>query len=109
MRIDGQEISDDSFAEAFTRIHFLIEELLADGKLRAHPTYFDALPPWRLNASPANESNLASSKSVSAAASMPPTILHPVIPFITRIDFGPHREFSWATPFAKSQPKRPAS
>src|SRR5580765_4548784 len=43
MRINGQEIGDDSFAETFTRIHALIEELLADGKLRAHPTYFECV------------------------------------------------------------------
>ena len=43
IRINGEEISDDSFAETFTRIRFLIEELLADGKLRAHPTYFECV------------------------------------------------------------------
>src|SRR4030081_41456 len=43
IRIHGQEISDDFFAETFTRIHDLIEELLADGKLRAHPTYFECV------------------------------------------------------------------
>src|SRR6266403_2238696 len=43
IRINGEEIGDDSFAETFTRIHDLIEELLADGKLRAHPTYFECV------------------------------------------------------------------
>src|SRR5881296_1391054 len=43
MRIAGEEISDDAFAGIFTRIHHLIEELLAAGKLRAHPTYFECL------------------------------------------------------------------
>src|SRR4030088_2443361 len=37
--IDGKEISDEDFAAVFTRIHETIEQLLADGKLRAHPTY----------------------------------------------------------------------
>src|SRR4029077_20525759 len=37
-RVNGQEISDHDFAETLTRIQSLIEELLADGKLRAHPT-----------------------------------------------------------------------
>src|SRR6266705_572591 len=43
IRIAGEEISDAAFAEIFTRIHHLIEELLAAGKLRAHPTYFECL------------------------------------------------------------------
>src|SRR4030088_1037413 len=39
IRIDRKEISDEDFAEVFTRMHETIEQLLADGKLRAHPTY----------------------------------------------------------------------
>src|SRR5215475_8804128 len=40
LRIDGHEISDTAFAETLERIRILTEELLADAKLRAHPTYF---------------------------------------------------------------------
>src|ERR1700740_3202636 len=43
IRVNGEEISDSAFAETFTRIHDLIEELLAAGKLRAHPTYFECV------------------------------------------------------------------
>jgi dihydrofolate synthase/folylpolyglutamate synthase len=43
IRVDGTEISDEDFAAVFTRIHEAIEELLADGKLRAHPTYFECV------------------------------------------------------------------
>src|SRR5258707_14218580 len=43
IRIDGGEISDEAFAETLTRIHLLIEKLLAAGKLRAHPTYFECV------------------------------------------------------------------
>ena len=43
IRVNGEEIPDADFAEAFTRIHVLIEELLAAGKLRAHPTYFECV------------------------------------------------------------------
>src|ERR1700741_2229127 len=43
MRINGEEIPDEAFAESFTHIHALIEELLAAGKLRAHPTYFECI------------------------------------------------------------------
>jgi len=43
IRLDGQEISDDDFAAAFTRIQKAIEELLATGHLAAHPTFFECV------------------------------------------------------------------
>src|SRR3974390_145009 len=43
IRIAGEEISDERFAELFTRIHAVIEELLAEGRLRAQPTYFECV------------------------------------------------------------------
>ena len=43
IRINGVEISDADFAETFTRIQALIEQLLASGTLRAHPTYFECV------------------------------------------------------------------
>src|SRR5215471_5583844 len=43
IRLDGQEISDSAFAQVFTRVHALVEELLAGGQLRAHPTYFECV------------------------------------------------------------------
>src|SRR3981189_3289276 len=43
IRINGERISDEAFAETLTRIQVLIEELLAAGKLRAHPTYFECV------------------------------------------------------------------
>ncbi len=43
IRVNGEQISDDAFAETFTRIQALNEELLAAGKLRAHPTYFECV------------------------------------------------------------------
>src|ERR1043166_9601290 len=39
IRVVGAEISDAAFAKTLARIASLIEELLASGKLRAHPTY----------------------------------------------------------------------
>ena len=43
IRLDGREISDDDFAATFTRLHKIIEELLAAGKLAAHPTFFECV------------------------------------------------------------------
>src|ERR1700732_3220311 len=43
IRVNGEAISDSDFAETLTRIQALIEELLASGKLRAHPSYFECV------------------------------------------------------------------
>src|SRR5215471_5666874 len=43
IRVNGEEISDDEFADSFTKIRALIENLLATGKLRAHPTFFEVV------------------------------------------------------------------
>ncbi|MGB9068359.1 MAG: folylpolyglutamate synthase/dihydrofolate synthase family protein [Candidatus Acidiferrales bacterium] len=43
VRIDGQDIPDESFAAAWTRVHWTIERLLAEGQLEAHPTYFECV------------------------------------------------------------------
>lgn len=43
IRINGEPIDDEEFAEIFTRIRQLIEKLLADGTLRAHPTFFECV------------------------------------------------------------------
>ena len=40
IRLDGKEISDADFAATFTRLHEVIEELLAAGRLAAHPDVF---------------------------------------------------------------------
>ncbi len=42
-RLDGREVSDEEFATAFTRVREAIEELLASGKLAAHPTFFECV------------------------------------------------------------------
>src|SRR3984957_16685460 len=41
IRVNGEEISEEAFAETFSRVQALNEALLAEGKLRAHPTYFE--------------------------------------------------------------------
>src|ERR1700704_4927039 len=38
IRLDGREIPDVDFADTFTRLDEVIEELLASGHLAAHPT-----------------------------------------------------------------------
>src|ERR1700761_6708218 len=43
IRVRGEEISDEAFADILTRVQAITEELLATGKLRAHPTYFECV------------------------------------------------------------------
>src|SRR3984893_17608849 len=43
VRINGEDISDEKFAAAWTRVHDKIESLIASGKLAAHPTYFECI------------------------------------------------------------------
>src|SRR5438309_8597764 len=43
IRVNGVEITDAEFAGTFTRIHEVIEELLAAGELQAPPTYFECV------------------------------------------------------------------
>lgn len=43
IRIGGEDISDEEFAAAWTRVQATIESLLASGQLAAHPTYFECI------------------------------------------------------------------
>ncbi len=43
IRINGEDVSDDDFAAAWTRVHSTIESLMASGALAAHPTYFECV------------------------------------------------------------------
>jgi dihydrofolate synthase/folylpolyglutamate synthase len=43
IRINGEDISDQDFAVAWTRVREAIELLLANGQLAAHPTFFECI------------------------------------------------------------------
>ncbi|MFY9805397.1 MAG: folylpolyglutamate synthase/dihydrofolate synthase family protein [Candidatus Acidiferrales bacterium] len=43
IRIHGEDISDEEFAAAWTRVHEVIEALMASGKFAAHPTFFECI------------------------------------------------------------------
>jgi dihydrofolate synthase/folylpolyglutamate synthase len=43
VRLNGEPVSDEIFAAAWTRVHVSIESLMASGKLTAHPTYFECV------------------------------------------------------------------
>src|ERR1700751_4372497 len=43
IRLDGEPVSNEIFAAAWTRVHASIESLMASGRLDAHPTYFECV------------------------------------------------------------------
>src|ERR1700734_3379842 len=43
IRINGENISDQDFAAAWSRVRGPIEALMASGKLAAHPTFFECV------------------------------------------------------------------
>src|ERR1700758_245236 len=92
IRVNGGEISDEAFAETFTRIQDANEELLAEGKLRAHPTYFECVTAMAFE-------HFARARvefgvfEVGLGGRLDATnVLSPVVTVITRIDFD-HENF----------------
>src|SRR5258708_4813599 len=87
IRIGGEEISNQAFAEIFSRIQALIEEPLAAGKLRAHPTYFECVTAMAFE-SFARERVDFGVFEVGLGGRLDATnILSPVDTITTRIDF----------------------
>jgi dihydrofolate synthase/folylpolyglutamate synthase len=92
IRINGEEIKDGPFAETFARIHALIEELLAAGKLRAHPTYFECVTAMAFEYF-AREHVEFGVFEVGLGGRLDATnIVRPAVSIITRIDFD-HENF----------------
>ncbi|HEY6944045.1 MAG TPA: folylpolyglutamate synthase/dihydrofolate synthase family protein [Candidatus Acidoferrum sp.] len=92
MRLNGKEISDESFATIFTRMQALIEELLAAHKLRAHPTYFECVTAMAFECF-ARERMEFGVFEVGLGGRLDATnIISPTITVITRIDFD-HENF----------------
>src|SRR5256714_1234164 len=92
MRINGQEISDEPFGEPLTHIHALIEELLAAGKLRAHPTYFECVTAMAFAHFARERVNFGVFEVGLGGRLDATNILAPLVTIITRIDFD-HESF----------------
>jgi dihydrofolate synthase / folylpolyglutamate synthase len=92
LRIDSEEISDAAFAESLTRVVAVIEELLAAGKLRAHPTYFECVTAMAFEYF-AQERVEFGVFEVGLGGRLDATnILTPVVSLVTPIDFD-HENF----------------
>jgi dihydrofolate synthase / folylpolyglutamate synthase len=92
IRVAGEEISDDAFADVLTRILSLTEELLAAGKLRAHPTYFECVTAMAFEYFARQRVDFAVFEVGLGGRLDATNILTPVVSLITRIDFD-HENF----------------
>lgn len=92
IRINGEEIGDEAFAKTFTRIQALNEELLAAGKLRAHPTYFECVTAMAFEYFARERVDFGVFEVGLGGRLDATNILTPVISLITRIDFD-HENF----------------
>jgi dihydrofolate synthase/folylpolyglutamate synthase len=92
IRINGQEISDEAFAETLTHIHALIEELLAAGQLRSHPTYFECVTAMAFECFARERIEFAVFEVGLGGRLDATNILSPLVTIITSIDFD-HENF----------------
>ena len=92
IRIEGEDISDDQFAAAWTRVHSVIESLLASGTLAAHPTYFECITALAFVAFAEKRVNLAIYEVGLGGKLDATNIVVPEVAVITSIDFD-HENF----------------
>src|SRR5216684_9343566 len=87
IRLDGKEISDQEFAAAFTRVREAIEELLAAGRLAAHPTFFECVTAIAFAYFAAAHAEFAVCETGMGGRLDATNILLPEVAVITQIDF----------------------
>jgi dihydrofolate synthase / folylpolyglutamate synthase len=92
IRVVGAEISDSAFAETLTRIASLIEELLANGKLRVHPSYFECVTALAFEYFARERVDFGVFEVGLGGRLDATNIITPVVSIITRIDFD-HENF----------------
>jgi dihydrofolate synthase/folylpolyglutamate synthase len=91
-RINGEEISEERFAETFTGIQHVVEDLLAEGKLRAHPTYFECVTAIAFEAFAQDRVEFGVIEVGLGGRLDATNAITPVVSVITRIDFD-HENF----------------
>jgi dihydrofolate synthase / folylpolyglutamate synthase len=92
IRINGEEISDEAFADVLSRVQAITEELLAAGKLRAHPTYFECVTAMAFEYFAQQRIEFGVFEVGLGGRLDSTNILTPVVSIITRIDFD-HENF----------------
>ena len=86
------EISDADFAATFTRIQTVIEELLASGKLSAHPTFFECVTAIAFSYFAEQHVDIAVFEVGMGGRLDSTNIIVPQVAVITQIDFD-HENF----------------
>jgi dihydrofolate synthase/folylpolyglutamate synthase len=92
IRIDAEQISDAAFAETLERIVAVTEQLLAAGKLRAHPTYFECVTAMAFEYFARQRVAFAVFEVGLGGRLDATNIVTPAVSIITRIDFD-HENF----------------
>lgn len=87
IRVNGDEIGDAAFAETLTRIQGVIEELLAEGKLRAHPTYFECVTAMAFEHFARERVDFGVFEVGLGGRLDATNVLTPAVTIITRVDF----------------------
>ena len=87
IRINGEEAADEVFAQTFTRIHKVIEELLAEGKLQVHPTYFECVTALAFEMFARERVEFGVIEVGLGGRWDATNVIRPVVSVITRIDF----------------------
>jgi len=96
IRLDGEDIADGEFTEAFTRLVAIIEDLLAlgpeAGGLAAHPTYFECLTAMAFDIFARRGVDFAAFEVGMGGRLDATNIVAPEVAVITQIDFD-HENF----------------
>src|SRR5271156_524880 len=87
IRINGESISDQDFATAWTGVSASIESLMASGKLSAHPTFFECITAMAFLTFAAHHVDLAIYEVGMGGRFDATNIVTPEVATITPIDF----------------------
>ncbi len=87
IRICNEDIADEEFAAAWTRVQGTIESLLAAGKLAAHPTYFECITAMAFVAFASRGVNFAVYETGLGGRLDATNVVQPEAAVITSIDF----------------------
>ena len=92
IRINGEEIWDESLAAVWTRVRASIESLMGAGKLAAHPTYFECLTAMAFIAFAEQRVDFAVYEVGLGGRLDATNIVNPEVDVITPVDFD-HENF----------------
>jgi dihydrofolate synthase / folylpolyglutamate synthase len=87
IRISGENISDQDFAAAWSRVHSSIESLLASAKLAVHPTFFECVTAMAFLAFAQHQVDFAIYEVGLGGRLDATNIVEPEVAIITPVDF----------------------